>query len=68
MLHKKIYPHSSAQPTTKKYMDRQPLVKRLLENKSMHRFQVEEKKEKGEESNKWVKTDSECKSATMINS
>ena len=65
MLHKKIYPQSSAQPTTKKPKNGQASVKRYLENKPIDRFQVDERKEeKGEESSRWVKTDSECELTT----
>ncbi|XP_010939894.1 protein NEGATIVE GRAVITROPIC RESPONSE OF ROOTS [Elaeis guineensis] len=50
LLHKKIYPRSSASSSsTRKY----------LEEKPMEKVQAEEKEEKGEDRCKWVKTDSE---------
>ncbi|KAG1366394.1 hypothetical protein COCNU_13G001840 [Cocos nucifera] len=49
LLHKKIYPRSSASSSTRKYLEERP----------MEKVQAEEKEEKGEDRCKWVKTDSE---------
>ncbi|ONK75087.1 uncharacterized protein A4U43_C03F13180 [Asparagus officinalis] len=67
LLHKKIYPHGSAQPVMKRFMNRRSAVKRYLESKPAERLRAEETKEKGEDSNKWVKTDSEYEAFVFIN-